>query len=495
MDVRRRLRLNLLRHLNELSPEFHESTPLGEKFYRLQKDVDQVSDIGGDFAPYFLRMTFNMFFIVATLLILSFRLTCIVLPLIPLLLILKKRFRDTIRELSEVAHQKSNLAYIFLQEHLGAILQVQLLRRERTQTKLFAHFSADATRALKARRSAEIAFSYSCLLVVVFGTVAVLAYGGHQVLIGSLTIGGFVAFYSYLGRLFDAMNGAVEVYSRLNRIGTSILRIVDIIQLEPTLSEHPCAITPSGRLMGSIRMRSATFAYSNRLPLLRNLDLTISEGEKVALVGISGSGKSTILKLIARVYDVKEGGILLGGIDVRQIKRDALRKQVIYLPQEAVLFNRSLRENLLLGNPDASDEQLEEAIRSAALNDSLTTLDRGWDTQLGAQGGRLSVGEKQRLAIARALLQEPQVLLLDESTSAVDIPTEKLIFQNLARHFRNRTLVLVSHRISALEWVDRIIVLDNGAIQEQGTHDQLIRNDGLYRVLHGTLITVHEHQQ
>jgi ABC-type multidrug transport system fused ATPase/permease subunit len=480
-----RMRLNLLKHINKLSAEFHESTPVGEKLYRIERDVDQVTDIGSDFVPYVLRMTFNTAFVLVTMLVLNFRLTCMVLPLMPLFLVLKKRFRDKLREASDLAQQRSSRESSFLQEHLSSLVQVQLLHRETTQTRSFVRFSSERVRALKGRKLTEIAFSVSCMMIIALGTMAILSYGGYEVFTGALTVGGFVAFYSYLGRLFDPMNAAVEIYARLNRVSTSIRRILEIGDLIATVSEHPHPVSLPLRLRGTVEIQRATFRYRTGPHVLHGLDLSVREGEKVALIGASGSGKSTIAKLIARLYDPDQGTVRIDGTNVRQIKFDSLRSTVCYLPQEAVLFDRSFKENLLLGNPEANDEELHEAVRIALLADVLKTLPQGWDTPLGPRGGKLSGGEKQRMAVARAILQKPQLILLDESTSAVDVPTERIIFQNLRRHFSRNTMFFISHRVSALEWVDRIVVLDQGIIREQGTHEQLMRSVGLYKALHG----------
>jgi ABC-type multidrug transport system fused ATPase/permease subunit len=480
-----RTRLNLLKHINGLSADFHESTPVGEKLYRIERDVDQVTDIGSEFVPYALRMTSNTVFVVVTMLILNFRLTCMVLPLMPLFLVLKKRFRDALRTTSDAAEQKSSRESNFLQEHLGALLQVQLLHRERTQTRSFVRLASQRVRALKSRELTEIRFSLTCMMVIVLGTIMVLSYGGYQVLVGALTIGGFVAFYSYLGRLFDPMNAAVEIYARVNRASTSIRRILEIGDLIPTVPEHPHPVYLPETIRGSVRLRRVSFRYRVGQPVLQGLDLHIREGEKVAIVGASGSGKSTIAKLIARLYDVDEGNVSIDDTEVRQIKLDSLRRKICYVPQDAILFDRSFKQNLLLANPAATDEELLEAVRVAHLMEVLGKLPDGWATELGPQGGKLSGGEKQRLAVARAVLQKPQLIILDESTSAVDVPTENRIFQNLIRHFNCHTMLFISHRVSALEWADRIVVLDQGLIKEQGTHEQLILKGGLYKFLHG----------
>ncbi len=231
-------------------------------------------------------------------------------------------------------------------------------------------------------------------------------------------------------------------------------------------------------------MVSVSFAYRNGPPVLNGLDLKLEAGEKVALVGVSGSGKSTIARLIARLYDADKGALYIDGIDTRDIRLKSLRTNICYLMQDTILFDRTLKENLLLGKPSATNEEIIKAIEIADLGELLARLSKGWDTPIGPKGNALSGGERQRLALARAVLQNPSLLLLDESTSALDGPSERRVFANLIQRFPRQTMIFVSHRIAALKWVDRIVVLNQGMIEEQGTHVQLVRNGGLYAYLH-----------
>jgi len=233
-------------------------------------------------------------------------------------------------------------------------------------------------------------------------------------------------------------------------------------------------------------LQGVSFSYGQGTPVVDGLGLKLEAGEKVALVGVSGSGKSTITKLIARLYDVNQGAVYIDGIDVRDARLESLRTKVCYLMQDAVLFDRTLRENLLLGKPSATNKELIEALETADLGELTSRLPQGWDTPIGPKGNFLSGGERQRLALARLVLQNPAVLLLDESTSALDAPSERRVFTNLVDRFADKTIVFVSHRISALKWVDRIVVLNGGTVEEQGTHDRLIGKGGLYALLHSS---------
>jgi ATP-binding cassette subfamily B protein len=391
-----------------------------------------------------------------------------------------------LRQASDSAQQQSSRESSFLQEHLASVIQIQLLHRERSQVQAFLERATARMKALNQRTLTETLFRTCYMAVIALGTIATLGYGGYDVFVGALTVGGLVAFYSYLARLFDPLNAAVDIYSRFNRLSASIRRIVDVIEKAPTVSELPGAVHLPSPSRGYVELQGVSFSYGKGTPVVDGLGLKLEAGEKVALVGISGSGKSTITKLIARLYDVNQGAVYIDGIDVRDVRLESLRTKVCYLMQDAVLFDRTLRENLLLGKPSATNKELVEALETADLVEVIGHLPQGWDTAIGPRGNFLSGGERQRLALARLVLQNPSVLLLDESTSALDAPSEQRVFTNLVKRFADKTIVFVSHRISALKWVDRIVVLNGGNVEEQGTHDRLIGNGGLYALLHNS---------
>jgi ABC-type bacteriocin/lantibiotic exporter with double-glycine peptidase domain len=260
--------------------------------------------------------------------------------------------------------------------------------------------------------------------------------------------------------------------------------------MPPSVREKPAALRLPSPIRGSVEMRGVFFSYSNRQAVLQGVDLKLEPGIKVGLIGVSGSGKSTLAKLIARLYDVSSGVVYIDGIDIRELRLACLRRKVCYLMQDAVLFDRTLRENLLMGNPSATKEQLHRAIEIAQLEELIDSLPKGWDTRLGPRGNVVSGGERQRVALARAVLQNPALLLLDESTSALDGPTERRVLLSMARHFPHQTMVFISHRVAALNWVDRIVVLNQGVVEEQGTHDQLLSRGGLYSCLYNDPIYI-----
>ena len=482
-----RIRLSILEQINRLSADFHETTPIGEKLYRMEQDVDQVSELGSSLVPYALQTTFNAIFVVATMFVLNFKLTCMVLPLVPLFFVFRRYFDSRLRQASDSAQQQSSKESSFLQEHLSSVIQIQLLHQEGNQTRIFLERAKARVKALNHRNLVEVLFRTSYMGIITLSTIAILAYGSYQVFVGVLTVGGLVASYSYIARLFDPLNAAVEIYSRLNRMSASIRRILEIIEMTPRVSDRAGAIDLRSPIRGSIELKNVSFSYRTGEPVVQKLDIRLEEGEKVALVGISGSGKSTITKLIARLYDAEHGAVYIDGIDVRSVRLESLRTRICYVMQEGVLFDRTLKENLLLGNPSATTKELSRAIEIADLEDLLRRLPKGWDTELGPRGNALSGGERQRVALARVVLQHPSLLLLDEATSALDAPSERRIFANLAHHFSNQTILFISHRIAALKWVDRIVVLNQGVVEDQGTHEQLIGRSGSYLCLYSVV--------
>ncbi len=479
-----RMRLNVLEQLNRLSADYHETTPVGEKLYRIEGDVDQAAEIGSGLVPSALQTGFNAMFVTLTLFMLDFQLACILLFLLPIFLIVRRYFDGALHRASEGAQLQSGKESSFLLEHLTSIIQVQLLCQEGSQMQIFLLRATTKLNAVNRRNLTEILFRTCYLAVIGLSTLAVLAYGSYRVLIGALTLGGLVATYGYILMLFEPLHSAVQIYSRMKRLSVSIRRIRDIVEVAPTITERQGAVELPASTRGQIDMTDVWFSYPNGRPVLRNFNLSLRPGEKVALVGVSGSGKSTIAKLMARLYDPQQGTVYIDGTDVRSLRLRSVRARLCYVMQDAVLFDRSLRENLLMGDPSSTLDELWHAIKMVELEHLVERLPERLDTQLGPNGNILSGGERQRVALARAIMQRPSLLLLDEPTSALDSPSERRVLINLAKHFSNQTIVVVSHRITALTWVDRIIAVGEGMVEEQGSHDELVRQGGLYSHLY-----------
>lgn len=459
-----RSRLKLLRHLQGLPPEYHDNRPLGDTLHRLQVDVDQVASISGEVVPSAFRIVTTFTLVMTTMIVINYRLAVIVLPLVPVFILLRRRFHDRLRQASDAVQEQSGKVIGFLEEHLAAIVQVQLLSCEQREARRFARLSAHAVRAQVRRRATELFLSSILYLIIVLGMASVLCYGGYQVITGTLTAGGLVAFYGYIIQLFIPLYGVVDIYAKLQRVGSSVRRLMEITDADNVLRDRPGALALQPNISGAIELKEVSFSYSSERPVLNTINLQVNSGERVALVGTSGHGKSTIARLVARLYDARAGTVLLEGLDVRDITLKSLRSSVIFVPQEPVLFDVTLRENLLYGNPRATKEELDKVTRLAQLETVINRLPNGLDEPLGPRGNRLSGGERQRVALARALLQHPKVLILDECTSALDAITEKSLLNALDVHLRGVTTLIISHRPYPTNWADREVHLNYGRV-------------------------------
>jgi ABC-type multidrug transport system fused ATPase/permease subunit len=401
-----------------------------------------------------------------TMLVLNYRLTAIVLPLIPLFIFARRRFHNRLRQASDTVQEQSGKMIEFLEEHLSAIVQVQLLSREQREARRFAHLSGGNVRAQIKRRATELFFSSFLYLIIVTGMASVLCYGGYQVMTGALPAGGLVAFYGYILQLFIPLYGVVDIYSKLQRTGASVRRLMEITEADAVMRDRPNALALEPRASAAIELKEVCFSYRPDRPVLNAINLHVDSGERIALAGTSGNGKSTIARLLARLYDPLAGSVLVEGMDIRDIKLKSLRSAVVFVPQEPVLFDVTLRENLLYGNPHATQDELERVARVVQLDTLLNRLPRGLDEPLGPRGNRLSGGERQRVALARALLQHPKVLILDECTSALDELTEQRLFKGLDSYLQDVTTIIISHRPYPTRWAKRVVHLNYGQIRD-----------------------------
>lgn len=461
-----RLRLRLLRRVQHLSADYHDRTPVGDTLHRLEQEVARVAEFGGEVVPFVLRTLVVTCASLVAMCILNFRLACLFLPLIPAFIITRQYFQRRLRHYSDSVQSQASEVSSFLQEHLLAVTQIQLLTREITEARKLAHLAGLATRTQIKQRKTEIVFMALSAVIVVTGMVSVLGFGSYQVMTDSMSVGGLVAFYSYSLELFVPLYSVAGTYSKLQRLGASIRRIREIEQATTAVREHPSARPLTSRRAGKIELRNVCFAYQADKPVLRSLNLQVHPGENLLIVGGSGNGKTTIARLVVRLYDVSNGVIFIDGQDIRTIKLMSLRSSVSFVPQDPILFNNTLRDNILYGNPKATQSQLEEAASIAQLENLLRRLPGGWQEPLGPRGFWLSGGERQRIALARAVLRNPRILLLDEPTSAVDGQTETRIWQSLKEYARGKTVIVISHRPRAISWMDRAVTIQAGRVFE-----------------------------
>ncbi|MEM4610841.1 MAG: ABC transporter ATP-binding protein, partial [Thermoproteota archaeon] len=320
-------------------------------------------------------------------------------------------------------------------------------------------------------------------LIIGVGSAIVYWYGGFQAIRGEISLGQLVTFTMYLGMLIWPIMSIGFVLSRYAEAMVSARRIFEVLDTEPEVKEKPGAIELKN-VRGEVCFKDVVFGYDMDKPILKGMSFTVKPGEKVALVGATGSGKSTVIKLIPRFYDPQEGCILIDGVDIRDVKISSLRRNIGIVHQDVFLFPTTIRENIAYGKPNATQEEIERAAKAARIHDFITSLPKGYDTVIGERGVTLSGGQRQRLAIARALLVNPAILILDDSTSSVDAETEKEIYESLRELVKNKTVFIVTQRLSTLKLSERIIVIEDGKVVEDGTHEELMSRGGVYAKLY-----------
>jgi len=474
------MRLRLLRHLDTLSPGYHEVTPIGASMYPLKEPIDEISYFGSDLLPAILRTLIATVLTLGTMLILNARLTLAVLPVIPLFLVARKHFRNRLEDDSDTVQQNQAAWSTFLQEHLSSIVAVQLLRQERRQERAAFRLLGASVRSLDRLLRTGVSFSFYTSLTIGVAMSAVIGYGGWSVLTAAMTVGGLVAFYTYVTQLFEPLSGAAETYVRAQKTFASIRKVQAVLALQPAITNSPTAIKFPQNRPWTIELADVSFGYPRNRGMLSIAHLNIRAGERVAIVGGNGAGKSTLAKLLARLYEANSGSISVAGHDVRKIEVESLREHVCYVPPHPILFDTTLAGNLQLGNVTASQAELGQAAEQVGLAPWVGTLNAGLNHRIGPGGSRLSGGQQQRVGLGRAILQRPRILILDEATSSLDTASEQRLLSNLHHFLPGSTIIVISHRLSALRCVGRVLVLKAGHVVEDATPAFLLSNGALY---------------
>ena len=467
-----KLRIALLRRITALSLEFHSSVGPGETLFRVERDVEQVVEGGSNTITHLVTFLSSAAISGVLVLYLNPVLATAIIPISAVFFALRQRFKRRLQENSEQVQQAASAASALVQEHLGAVPQVQLLRCERTQMLRLAAGLAGRLRAESARRISELIFASASSSMIMISTGAILAIGSVQVSQGKMTIGGLLACYTLLGRLFDPVGVVAGLCTQFSRIATSIRRLREILECRSTVQELSDAVAVCRPVF--LDLRNVSFQYGEGKNVLNGVTLHIEPGEMLGLAGRSGCGKTTLARLIPRLQDPTAGQVMLNGRDIRHYRLHSLRSAIAYVHQEPVLFNRTVRENLLIASPLASEERLWDVLRAVRLDGLVASLATALETQLGPMGARLSGGERQRLIIARTLLINPSILILDEATAGIDQRTEREVLRAIRSHFPEMAVILISHRRSSLELTDRVLVLYDGCIQRDGRAESVL---------------------
>jgi ABC-type multidrug transport system fused ATPase/permease subunit len=478
------LRNRLFRHLQRLSLGFYERNRAGVIISRLTNDVDALDQLVTDGVTTLVQNTLILVGSAIILFFLDWRLALATITVLPLMAGATALFRVFSSRAYRAVRERLGLVTARLAEDIAGMRVVQAFTRESANERHFrevnAHYRAANHQTVVTN---GLYFPFVDFLSTA-ATAIVLGYGGYRYFDGSITIGTLLAFMLYLSNFFDPIQQLSQLYNTFLAAIAALDKIMDVLDERPEVVDHPHA-RELPRVDGHVRFEHVRFGYGTGAEVLHGVDLDVEAGTTVALVGHTGAGKSTLAKLLARFYDPRAGRITIDGIDLRDVTQESLRRQLGVVPQEGFLFAGTVRENIAFGRRDARPPEIVAAAQTVGAHDFILRLERGYETELGERGTRLSLGQRQLVAFARALLADPRILILDEATSSVDIGTERRIERALRELLADRTAFVIAHRLSTIRDADLIVVLEHGRVVEQGSHRELIARRGLYTALYG----------
>jgi ABC-type multidrug transport system fused ATPase/permease subunit len=477
------LRTRVFDHFQRLSLAFHERYTSGRVISRLTSDMDAITEVLDGGLEDLATAVLSIVSIAVIILLLDLPLGLVTLSVFPLLLWLSAWFRRN----SAVAYRRTReaiaLVIVHFTESLGGVRAVQAFRREPRNQQIFDGLN-DRYRAANARSYRLLAIYGPTIKLLGNTTIAVvLLYGGQRVLDHQMTIGVLAAFLLYLRRFFEPMQELSQFYNSLQSAGAAVEKLAGVLDEPPSVPEpeRPVALDAPA---GAVRFDGVTFGYRGDHQVIPRLDLEIPAGQTIALVGATGAGKTTIARLLVRFYDPTAGQVTLDGVDLRQLAEPDLRRAVVIVTQESFLFSGTVADNIGFGRPGAGRAEIERAARAIGAHEFIAALPDGYDTDVRKRGGRLSAGQRQLVAFARAFLADPAVLILDEATSSLDVPSERQVQRALRTILADRTALIIAHRLSTVEIADRVLVLDDGRIVEDGPPEELLTSTGHYADLH-----------
>ncbi|HTS72530.1 MAG TPA: ABC transporter ATP-binding protein [Gaiellaceae bacterium] len=478
------LRNRLFDHLQRLSLGFYERNRAGVIISRLTNDVEAIDQLVTDGVTSLVQNTLTLLGTAILLFVLDWRLALATLLVIPFMSIASAIFRKRSARAYAAVRERLGLVTATLAEDIAGMRVVHAFTREHASME---NFRTVTERYRDSNMQTVVLNGLYFPFVDLLSSVAlavVLGYGGYLYFQGNVTLGTLFAFMLYVQNFFDPVQQLSQLYGTFLSATAALDKIVDVLDQEPEIADRPDALELP-RVEGNVAFEDVRFGYGDGPEVLHGLTLDVPAGTTVALVGHTGAGKSTIAKLLARFYDPREGRITIDGHDLRDVTQASLRHQLGIVPQEGFLFAGTVRENIAFGRPDAPPEDVLRAAETIGAHDFVLRLEEGYETQLQERGTRLSLGQRQLVALARALLADPRILILDEATSSVDIGTERKIEGALRTLLAGRTAFVIAHRLSTIRDADLIVVLEHGQVVEQGTHDELMRARGLYTSLYG----------
>jgi ATP-binding cassette, subfamily B, bacterial len=488
------LRSDLYSQLQRLSLNFHHRNQVGDLLYRVAADTLAIQTItmNGIFPVLSaLLLLGGMFFIMARI---DGYLTLLAISIVPVLIAVIVLLNRRIVSAASRARRQQSEVYSVVQRAMSAVRIIQAFTKEEDEQRRFATVSQRSLAADLHLYTLQSLYSWGVDVVVAVGMALVLWVGAQRVFSGSMTTGELVIFVSYLVSLYVPINRILQTYGLVQEAKVGLKRVFEILEVERDVKDGPRVLV-GARAKGQISLQRVSFEYTHDRPVLKEINLQIEAGESVAIVGASGAGKSTLVSLVPRFYDPQRGRVMLDGVDVREFQLHSLRRQIAMVLQPPLIFPVSLRENIGYGRPNASLDEIIHAARLAQIDDFITELPQQYKTVIGEQGATLSEGQKQRLTLARAILRDAPILILDEPTSSVDTETEGLIISSLENLMVGKTTLIIAHRLSTVRRVDRILVLRQGEIIEEGNFTELIRHRGVFASLYQRQFGLYEEER
>lgn len=473
------IRYDLFRHIQTLSFRFFDQRPAGSVLVRVTNDVNALQDLFTSGVVNMLIDMVQLTGIIIILLSLNWNLGLAVIVVVPLMFFISTHLRRHIRRAWQTVRMKQSRLNAHLNESIQGIKVTQAYTQEKANMQYFDEMNTGNRKSWNRASALNQTLLPLIELTSGIGMCILFWYGTHLVLSGVITIGVLVGFAQYMSNFWEPINRLGQMYSQLLIAMASSERIFEFIDEKPSVSEREDAIELPP-IEGHVRLENVTFAYEENRPALKGINLEALPGQSVALVGHTGSGKSTIINLICRFYDPTGGRVLIDGIDIRDVTIESLRRQIGIVLQDTFIFSGTIRDNIRFGRLDATDAEVEMAARAVNAHDFIMQLPDGYDTEVEERGNILSMGQKQLISFARALLADPKILILDEATASIDTETEVKIQDALKTLLAGRTSFIVAHRLSTIRHADKIVVLDHGEIKEVGNHDELMAHCGVY---------------